>query len=175
MSDDTNVIDVDFSDLKPVDVEPIEEGTPNFKASKSKSAFSDLFKPRDNEPTSAPKPKPRGRPKSTAPAYRAGQFVQPLTQMYMTMGLMLMPIDKPVAEAVIQQAEACAKSLDELAKQNESVRKALITLTTTGAWGAVMVAHAPILIAVMVNHVPAVRERLAVFAPGTMPESENVS
>jgi hypothetical protein len=73
-----------------------------------------------------------------------------------------MPFDQICGGSVIQQAPACAKSLDELAYQNEAVRRALVAILETSAWGAVIAAHLPIMIAVMMHHSPAMQERMTI-------------
>lgn len=95
---------------------------------------------------------------------RKGYFVEPLTKMYGGIGLMVMPFDKVCGQAVIQSAENCARSLDELAYQNDAVRKVLIALTETTAIGTVIAAHAPILITVLIHHMPAVKDRIGAAA-----------
>jgi hypothetical protein len=64
------------------------------------------------------------------------------------------------ANAVIKSAEQCARSLDELAYTNDAVRRVLYGLIQTSAIGAVIIAHGPILLAVMVHHVPAIQSML---------------
>ncbi len=139
--------DFDFSDI------PIEESPPVVtpKASRVKREKSTK--------TAASKPR-------TAPPYRAGQFVQPLTQMYAFIGMAVLPFDPTCGTAVMQSGEECAKSLDELAKSNIAVRRALYALTATSAWGAVIAAHVPILVAVGSHHVPAVRDSLERMGEG---------
>lgn len=92
--------------------------------------------------------------KKAAPRYRKGMFVEPLTQIYGTIGMALLPIDPICAQAIIESAEQCATSLDELAEQNQAVRRTLAAITQTNAVGAVLIAHFPILMAVTMHHVP---------------------
>jgi hypothetical protein len=74
---------------------------------------------------------------------------------------MILPISVPIGTAFVQNAQPCAESLDELARTNPAVRKALMSLLTTGAWGKVIAAHFPILLAIGVTYSPAVRTALA--------------
>lgn len=107
-------------------------------------------RPRKDETT-----KPRTRAtKTTLPPKRKGQFVEPLTQLYTACGMMLLPMDAVCGKAIIESAEQCAKSLDELAYQNDAVRRALFALTQTTALGGVVVAHLPILMAITMHHFP---------------------
>lgn len=92
-----------------------------------------------------------------APVAPRGGFVKPLTEMYGSIALMLLPFDAECAMAIMEAAPKAAESLDNLAKSNPAVKKVLIALTQTSAWGAVLAAHAPIILAVTIHHVPAVK------------------
>ena len=96
----------------------------------------------------SPKPHPNAKP------YRKGQFVEPLTQLYGFGSLALMPIDPQCAMTLAKAAPECAKAWDELADQNLAVRRMLQSLTQTGAWGTVIAAHLPVLVAVLSHHYP---------------------
>lgn len=85
---------------------------------------------------------------------RQGQFVKPLTELYGTVGMMIMPFDATCAKAVIDGAKGCAEALDQLAHENETVRRWLKGLLTTNALVAVVVAHAPILMMIAMHHLP---------------------
>lgn len=86
-----------------------------------------------------------------------GQFVKPITQFYTTLGTVLMPFDAVCGSAFILNAEQCAKSMDDLAYENEAVNRALRAFIKTSVWGTVFVAHAPILLAIGMHHVPPVQ------------------
>lgn len=96
---------------------------------------------------------------------RKGQFIEPLTMLYTTAGSLILPFDNMTGTAFIESAESCATTLDDLAYQNESVRRALHSLTQTSLAGAVLAAHAPILIAITVQYVPGFRERMKLADP----------
>ena len=153
----------------------MSDDLPNF------SAVDALF---ENDGKPAPEPVPqskprRGRstgratpkPKAKVPPYKNGQFIGPLTEIYSAIGAMVVMFDPPVGKAILGSAEACAESLDNLARENESVRRALIALTTGGAWGAVAIAHTPIIMAILFTHVP----QMKMIAPNLAPSegSEN--
>lgn len=120
----------------------------------------------EDPPVASAKPPGRTSPASvTVPKLREGHFVKPLTQLYTTIGLTLMPFDQACATAFVANAESCAKSLDALARENDAVRKALLALTQTGAWGAVLMAHAPLILMIMTHHGPEqMKERIAPLA-----------
>lgn len=109
--------------------------------------------------------RPSKRRKDAPPKPREGALVKPLTELYTSVGLMLAPIDPTCSMAFVENAEACAKSMETLARENETVRRAILALTQTSAWGGVIIAHLPILLMVMMHHGPEnMRERVAPMA-----------
>ncbi len=99
------------------------------------------------------------KPKKPVPPTPRGGLRQPLEDLYTGMGMLLMPFDANCGKIIIDAAPRCAETLDELAKTNPAVRRILISLITTSALGAVIMAHAPILMAIAMHHVPALREK----------------
>ena len=125
----------------------------------------------------------KAKPEKDVPKVRAGSLVKPLREFYTSVGTVLVPFDPACGTALIENAENCAKSLDMLAQQNDAVRRAIVAMTQTSAWGGVMIAHAPILLMILLHHGPKdVAERVAPLAammsPGafqagaTMPNEE---
>jgi hypothetical protein len=97
----------------------------------------------------------QSKPRSSVPPKpRAGTLVKPLTRLYTSLGMMLLPFDPQCAKAVIDNAENCARSLEALAQENEAVRRAILAITSTSAWGGLVIAHLPILLMVTVHHAP---------------------
>ena len=95
----------------------------------------------------------RGRkPKRPVSRAKKGAFTEPLMQMYGFAGVAVFMRDQHCGQAIIDNAEKCAEALDELAYQNESVRRVLDALVTTSAFGAVVMAHAPIIMAMASHH-----------------------
>lgn len=155
MSDEKPPIDLGILGVEDVDSpftphdEPRYPETPDTKANDdNKIRF--LGKARDSR-------KEQGK-KSPLPPYRKGMFVEPLTKLYTGIGMSLMPFDMVCGTAVIESAERCAIALDDLAKQNHAVRKMLFAITQTSAIGTVLVAHMPILVAIMVHHMSGFKE-----------------
>jgi hypothetical protein len=101
---------------------------------------------------------------------KRGQFVDPLMKLYASVGAGLMVVDPICGTAIVTSAEQCAKSLDELAYQNESVRRALYSLTTTSYIGAVLVAHMPIVMAIAMHHIPAAQQAFGQLGAKMMEE-----
>lgn len=86
--------------------------------------------------------------------YRPGVLVKPLRQMYENIGGIVMLADPICGEAIINGAENCARSLDEMARANPKVRAVLMRLVQTNVMGQVIIAHLPIILAVLTHHFP---------------------
>jgi len=140
----------DFSALS-ADQVPTEEMPPSFEPPRKPRWWERKLK-NGSEPR---KPKVR----KPAPSMPRGGLRKPLEDLYTGLGMMLMPFDPSCAKVIIEAAPKCAESLDDLAKTNPAVRRILISLVTTSAWGSVIMAHAPIIMAVAMHHVPALKER----------------
>lgn len=135
-------------DIEPSTVFESEQVVPNHEASKD-NGFT-LFGTKKKDPLGDPAEKPR---KPTPPMPRRG-LKKPLTDIYTTLGTLMFPFDNVCGNAVIESAEQCAESLETLARENEAVRRVLIMLCETSAWGMVITAHLPILMAVTAHHMP---------------------
>lgn len=140
---------------------PDPPGRPDPRASRERRSPRGLFgKPvgdqADTPPSRRAARAPKSKPRKIVPN-RKGQFVAPLTALYSALGLGLMPFDAVCGNAILNSAEKCAESIDELAYRNEAVRRAVFALVQTSALGAVIVAHMPIILAVAMHHVPVVQ------------------
>lgn len=111
---------------------------------------------------SASEPKKRKLPKP-APAHPKGGLIEPLENMYVSIGMVVLSFDPHCGNTIIENANACAKSLDDLAKRNPAVRRVLMRLISTSALGAVITAHAPIMMAIAMHHVPALQKNQEQF------------
>lgn len=126
------------------------ESEPPKRRSKMSDVLGDSYKSKKSRANSD---RPRTSSTRTA-AKKKDEFVEPLTAMYTMVGTVMIPFDQPCGTAVITSAEQCAKALDNLAAKDERVRKALRTLTTGSAYGEVIIAHAPIMLAILAHHFP---------------------
>lgn len=111
--------------------------------------------------------------KEAPPKPREGSLVKPLTDLYTTVGMMLAPFDPACSVAFIDNAHSCAVAMEKLARENESIRRVILALTQTSAWGGALIAHMPIILVIMMHHgPPQVAERVAPLAflmnPSTM-------
>lgn len=89
---------------------------------------------------------------------RNTQLKRQIADLYVFAGTTTFMFDQQIGGLVIQQADACAESLDELARTNPAVKRALEKLLETSIYGAVLAAHAPIVIAVATKYVPYLRK-----------------
>jgi hypothetical protein len=97
---------------------------------------------------------------------KPGQFVEPLTDFYNTVALVLMPFKPEVSMTIIGPsrpqsdeevrkdiqpptvAENCARAWDEGAQRSESLRRVLDGFLTVGVVGTIIAAHTPIIMAI---------------------------
>jgi hypothetical protein len=159
----------DWESLTPepgIDAEPadIREAfaTPDFRAHGRNRR--NLWGKRDAESPNGRAPR-QGRSggvktKATIPN-RKGQFIEPVTQFYTMVGGVVMIRDPMCGRVIIQQAGAAAEAIDDLAYTDEVIRRLLWSATQTGKYGKVIAVHVPILIVVLMHHVPAVQESMA--------------
>jgi hypothetical protein len=160
-----------FSDVMPSAVPAEDFVTPNHRA--GNASIVDTERPRTvRERLMGNKAKePRNvtpKPRKVVPN-KPGQFIEPLTDMYTGIAMVLMPfkpavsmtIMSPVHEPTdevpnpITVAENCARAWDEAAQRSERVRLMLDGFLTVGVWGAVLTAHIPILLAAAPSMNPA--------------------
>lgn len=102
------------------------------------------------------------RKSKPAPPYKEGELIPTLTRAYAYMALGIMPFAPETANALMSNAESCAKSWDDWARTSPTVRKALYALRNTSAGLAVAGAHLPIVLAVATEVAP--QSRLAQLA-----------
>lgn len=135
----------------PDPIEPsgdFEPGNPEFE--EKRGIFAKMIQgstPTPKAPKAA-KPKLRAIPKNSHP------LAEPLIKLYAGIGAVLAMRDPVCGAAIIANAEECAKSLENLARENDAVRRALEALLKTSNWGLVMTAHLPILMAIYAHHGP---------------------
>lgn len=91
---------------------------------------------RNAKPPREPKPLPPIPPKGFAPG---------VEKMYHALALSVTPFDVKLGEVLHEIAAEAGQAWDELARQNHAVRRLLVALMETTAWGQVMAAHAPLM------------------------------
>lgn len=93
--------------------------------------------------------------------------------LYVTSAMAVMMVRPPVAQVMAEQADTCADAWVELSKENDGVRRALLFLIEGGAWGAVIVAHAPIALAMLPPSLASQYNFLVAKNPPDTPDGAN--
>lgn len=106
--------------------------------------------------TAAHKPKPSKE--IDVPPFRAGPIAKGMNRLYTKTGKLLRTFDKPIGEAVIAAARkdsdddtTVGEAWEEIAKTNPRVRAFLLRLISGGAWSSLLMAHAPIMLALLMR------------------------
>lgn len=108
------------------------------------------------KPESDTPPKPaatrRTAPKATVTEVPLAQIKSSLTDMYVLAGSILGSYPNPklamVGKSITDNHEKCVEAIIEAAKKDAKLRKALSRLTMTSTYGAILVAHLPVLMAI---------------------------
>lgn len=95
------------------------------------------------------------------PPYKAGVIATGVNRLYRRAGKIVRAMDADIGEAIIQSArntadpgepdDSVGAAWDELAKTNPRVRKFLLKCVSGGAWGQLVMAHAPIAMAIVMK------------------------
>jgi len=110
--------------------------------------------------------KRRGQPKEAAPAapapsYKAGVITKGINRLYRKAGKIIRVMDEDIGEAIIQAArntadddepdDSVGAAWEELAKANPRIRRFVMKVIAGGAWGQLVMAHAPIAMAIVMK------------------------
>jgi hypothetical protein len=87
---------------------------------------------------------PKVKDQRPVPPIPRGGFAPQIEKMYGTLAMAAMAIDMPLGMAILEVAPAAAQAWDELARRNITVRRVIVSMLETSAWGAVIAAHLPI-------------------------------
>lgn len=85
---------------------------------------------------------------------RTPSLQKELESWYMMIGTGVFPFDPQVATVILSQAPQCAEALNDLAMKNPRVKRALQSMLTAGAYGAVITAHLPIAVILATKYTP---------------------
>lgn len=97
-------------------------------------------KSKDKEPSG----KPRGRPP---------ELQKQLEELFMGIGLVTAgAINQFDGEVIRDNAESLAKSWNQVAQQNATIRRIIASLMETGAWSGAIMATAGVVVPIMQNH-----------------------
>lgn len=106
-----------------------------------------------------PDSKLKGKIMEPVPKWSKGVIAAGMTKLYRRAGRIVKTMDADIGTAIIECAEDCGQAWDELARTNPEVRRVLMKLIGGGAWGSVIMAHLPIVLAVLM------KERIAKHIP----------
>lgn len=132
-------------------VEPNPEATPDVSI---EEILAIARAEAEAETPDAPPAKPK-RTRKTTPSRsgsRKRNLTEPLTDMYVTAGMGLGMFWPDDAAIIIPNAPKLAESLVKWGDSDPKVYAALERLCTTSAFGAVLAAHAPVILALLANH-----------------------
>lgn len=120
----------------------------------------------DTEPDS----KARGKNARGVPRWKAGVIAKGMTKLYRRTGKIVKAMDRDIGIAIIECAEDCGEAWDDIARQNPRIRAFLLKMITGGSWMALVWAHAPIVMAVVMKdgirkHIPFMRFINTLFEP----------
>ena len=83
---------------------------------------------------------------------RRSQVTEGLKAIYVLTGTLIYPFNAYDAELLISNADALATSLEEAARKSPAMYKALLVLTSGGAWMAVALAYGRVFVGLGANH-----------------------
>lgn len=98
------------------------------------------------------------KPDAPVPQYRAGVIAKGMNKLYARVGKIVRVGDREIGQAIIDATRkesdddvTVGEAWEELAKTNPRIRKFLLKLIAGGAWGQLVMAHMPILLAVVMK------------------------
>lgn len=84
---------------------------------------------------------------------KLGKLGKSLQNTYGMIGMTLSSVDPHCGGQILMNAENMAMAMEDLARENQSVRRVLNKLMEGSAWGMVVAAHMPVITAVAAHHV----------------------
>ena len=113
----------------------------------------------------APETPKRGRGRAAGakkdapvPQFREGQIAKGVNRLYRKAGKIVRAMDPEVGNAIIEATKkeddddiTVGEAWEELARTNVRIRRFLLKMIAGGAWGQLFMAHAPILLAVIMK------------------------
>jgi hypothetical protein len=99
-------------------------------------------------------PKPRLSPEPEKP----GPIARWVASRYRWIGGLLSVADPQCGNAMVMCADAAGLAWQRMAKQNRQIRDIINRLMTSSATAELLMAHLPLLLAVLTHHVPAFRK-----------------
>jgi hypothetical protein len=121
----------------------------------------------------APKPDPE-----PVPPFRAGPIAKGINKLYLKAGKIVRAMDYDIGTAIIaitkkesEEDITVGEAWEEIAKVNPRIRRVLLKLISGGAWGQLLMAHAPILVAILMKESISRKLPLMRFVASVMDDS----
>lgn len=124
--------------------------------------------PADRAPDDSRRRTRKPKVQTPAPPYKAGVITNGVNRLYRRAGKIVRAMDADIGSAIIESARNTAEpgepddsvgaAWDELAKTNPRIRRFLMKCLAGGAWGQLVMAHAPIGMAIIMK--PAIFRRI---------------
>lgn len=92
-----------------------------------------------------------GKVRPPVPPWRKGVIAAGMSRLYKRAGRIVRAMDRDIGTAIMEAADDCGEAWDELARTNPRVRGVLMKMIAGGAWTSVLMAHLPILLAIMMK------------------------
>lgn len=99
------------------------------------------------------------KPTASTVDYQPGVITQGLESFYGQIGMVVGMFDSHCGTVILQNTQPMAASMEAWAKESPSARSFLNKLVTTSVIGQVIAAHTPIVMAIAMHHVPAIRNK----------------
>lgn len=106
----------------------------------------------DTRPNKIVAPAPRDRKPRQPGGTRRKSLVKPLEEFLTTTGTLVAVLNPNDGAAIVAGAPRLAAALNNVAKDNADVYRALERMLTGSAWGGVIVAAGAIIVPIMANH-----------------------
>lgn len=98
------------------------------------------------------------KPDQPVPQFREGQIAKGMNRLYRRAGKIVRAMDHDIGTAIIESTKkdddedvTVGEAWEELARTNPRIRQFLLKAIAGGAWGQLFMAHAPILMAVIMK------------------------
>lgn len=160
---------------EPEPEQPAESGAP--RAQREPDRVPGKVKPEPKRARSRVRePKPEPEP---LPVFRAGPIAKSVNKLYLRAGKLVRAMDYDIGTAIIASTKAeteddvtVGEAWEEVAKNNPRIRRVLLKLISGGAWSQLVMAHAPILLAVLLKERIAKRLPMMGLLSSFLPDDE---
>lgn len=154
------------------------------KAAKEARVSDETQAPGDETPSAPGRKRSKAKAEKAAeptPQHRPGIITKGVNKLYRKAGKIVQVMDPAIGFAIIESTrntadegeadDSVGAAWDEVARTNPRIRKFLLKLIAGGAWGQLIMAHAPILLAILMKegvakHIPFMQLMQAFLSDG---------